>query len=78
MVTSAQTHKARIVVTPPGPKARELLGKDADIISSSVVRWYPLVAESGTGCFVKDVDGNEFIDFNSGLAVLAVGHSHPR
>jgi 4-aminobutyrate aminotransferase-like enzyme len=31
-----------------------------------------------TGCIAKDVDGNEFIDFNSGLAVLNVGHSHPR
>ena len=78
MVAKAETQKSRIVVTPPGPKARELLGKDADVISASVVRWYPLVAESGTGCFVKDVDGNEFIDFNSGLVVLAVGHSHPR
>ena len=78
MVAKADTRKARIVVTPPGPKARELLGKDADLISGSVVRWYPLVAESGSGCLLKDVDGNEFIDFNSGLVVLAVGHSHPR
>jgi 4-aminobutyrate aminotransferase len=43
-----------------------------------MVRWYPLVAESGSGCIVKDVDGNEFIDFNSGLAVLNVGHCHPK
>ncbi|MFI5450190.1 MAG: acetyl ornithine aminotransferase family protein [Candidatus Bathyarchaeia archaeon] len=76
MVTKVERHK--IVVTPPGPKARELLQKDATILSQSVVRWYPLVAESGSGCVVKDVDGNEFIDFNSGLVVLAVGHSHPR
>jgi 4-aminobutyrate aminotransferase len=68
----------KIVVTPPGPKARELLKKDADVISGSAIRWYPLVAESGSGCIVRDVDGNEFIDFNSGLVVLAVGHSHPR
>ncbi len=68
----------KIIVTPPGPKARELLKKDADVISSSIIRCYPLVAESGSGCIVKDVDGNEFIDFNSGLIVLAVGHSHPR
>jgi 4-aminobutyrate aminotransferase len=68
----------KIIVTPPGPKARELLKKDADVISSSIIRCYPLVVESGTGCIVKDVDGNEFIDFNSGLIVLAVGHSHPR
>jgi len=76
LVTNVERH--RIVVTPPGPKARELLKLDAEVISPSAVRWYPLVAESGSGCIVKDVDGNEYIDFNSGIAVLAVGHSHPR
>ncbi len=76
MVAKVERHK--IVATPPGPKARELLKKDASLISQSAVRWYPLVADSGSGCVVKDVDGNEFIDFNSGLVVLAVGHSHPR
>ena len=68
----------KMVVTPPGPKARELVRSDESYISSSMVRWYPLVAESGSGCIVKDVDGNEFIDFNSGLAVLNVGHCHPK
>lgn len=68
----------KIVATPPGPKARELLKKDQTYITQSAVRWYPLVADSGSGCIVKDVDGNEFIDFNSGIAVLAVGQSHPR
>jgi len=72
------TTKPKIVVTPPGPKARELLGKDSDVLSHSVVRWYPLVVESGSGCIVKDVDGNEYVDFNSGLVCLNVGHSHPR
>ena len=76
MVTKVE--KQRIVVTPPGPKARELLEKDTRVLSQSIVRWYPLVAESGSGCVVTDVDGNEFIDFNSGLVVLSVGHSHPR
>ena len=76
MTTKIQHSK--IVVTPPGPKARELLARDTDVVSQSVVRWYPLVVESATGCVVKDVDGNEFIDFNSGLVVMAVGHSHPR
>jgi len=68
----------RIVVTPPGPKARELVRGDESLISKSMVRWYPLVAESGSGCIVRDVDGNEFIDFNAGLAVLNVGHCHPK
>jgi len=68
----------KIVVTPPGPKARELVQQDHSLISQSLVRFYPLVAESGQGCIVRDVDGNEFIDFNSGLVCLAVGHSHPK
>ena len=68
----------KIVVTPPGPKARELVKKDESLISPSYGRFYPLVVESGQGCIVKDVDGNEFIDFNSGLVCMNVGHSHPK
>ncbi len=68
----------KIVVTPPGPKARELVKKDEVFISPSYVRFYPLVVESGRGCVVRDVDGNEYIDFNSGLACLNVGHNHPK
>lgn len=68
----------RIVVTPPGPKAREFVKRDESLISPSYGRFYPLVVESGRGCIVKDVDGNEFIDFNSGLVCLGVGHSHPK
>jgi 4-aminobutyrate aminotransferase len=72
------TNYPRIVVTPPGPKARELIKKDERVISPSYVRFYPLVVESGNGCIVKDVDGNEYIDFNSGLACLNVGQCHPK
>lgn len=75
---SEKTPYPKIVVTPPGPKARELIRGDESYLSKSMVRWYPLAAESGSGCIVRDVDGNEFIDFNSGLAVLNVGHSHPK
>jgi 4-aminobutyrate aminotransferase len=68
----------KIVVTPPGPKARELVKKDEKFISPSYGRFYPLVVESGKGCIVKDVDGNEYIDFNSGLVCMGVGHNHPK
>jgi 4-aminobutyrate aminotransferase len=68
----------KIIVTPPGPKARELVRKDETLISPSYGRFYPLVVESGRGCIVKDVDGNEYIDFNSGLVCMNVGHNHPK
>ncbi|KPV61564.1 MAG: Glutamate-1-semialdehyde 2,1-aminomutase [Candidatus Bathyarchaeota archaeon BA1] len=67
-----------IVVRPPGPKARELVKKDEASISPSYVRFYPLAIESGEGCIVRDVDGNEYIDLNSGLVCLNVGHCHPK
>ncbi len=78
MQTSQSPKYPKIVVTPPGPKAREIVKEDQSLISHSLVRFYPLVAESGKGSIVKDVDGNEFIDFNSGLVCLAVGHAHPK
>jgi len=68
----------KIVVTPPGPKARELAKRDENVISQSFVRFYPLAIQSGKGCIIRDVDGNEYIDFNSGLVCLNVGHSHPK
>jgi 4-aminobutyrate aminotransferase len=68
----------KIKVTPPGPKARKIVERDAAVISPSFGRAYPLVVESAQGSIVRDVDGNEFIDMNSGLAVCSVGHGHPK
>jgi 4-aminobutyrate aminotransferase-like enzyme len=34
--------------------------------------------ESGHGCVLKDVDGNEYIDFSSGIYVTTLGHCHPK
>jgi 4-aminobutyrate aminotransferase len=68
----------KIKVTPPGPKAKKIVDRDAAVISPSFGRAYPLVIERGEGSIVVDVDGNEFIDMNAGLAVCSVGHSHPK
>ncbi|BAN89802.1 acetyl ornithine aminotransferase family protein [Aeropyrum camini] len=67
-----------IAVEPPGPKAREVLERDENVIMQSFSRWYPLVIKRGHGAIVEDVDGNRYIDFNAGIAVLNVGHRHPR
>jgi len=39
---------------------------------------YPLVAESGQGCWLTDVDGNRYLDFVAGIAVNNLGHCHPQ
>ena len=68
----------KIVVTPPGPKARGIVERDHALISPSFGRAYPLVIKSGLGSIITDVDGNEFIDMNAGLAVCSIGHRHPK
>jgi len=62
----------------PGPKARAILERDAKVVSSSYPRPYPLVMDHGKGVEVWDADGNRFIDFMSGIAVLSTGHAHPK
>ncbi|HDI42337.1 MAG TPA: acetyl ornithine aminotransferase family protein [Candidatus Bathyarchaeota archaeon] len=69
----------KIVVPPPGPKALAAIEKDQKYLPPyNRPFYYPIVVESARDCIVRDVDGNEYIDFNSGLVVCNVGHSHPK
>ena len=67
-----------IVTELPGPKARAIIERDQAVASPSLTRAYPLVAASGTGSVVTDVDGNRFLDFAAGIAVCSTGHAHPK
>jgi 4-aminobutyrate aminotransferase len=61
----------------PGPRAAALIARDSQVVSPSYTRGYPLVAKLGSGAIIEDVDGNRFLDFNAGIAVVATGHCHP-
>ncbi|AWK73490.1 ornithine--oxo-acid transaminase [Rhodococcus oxybenzonivorans] len=37
----------------------------------------PVVIESGAGCWVKDVDGVDYLDVLAGYSALNFGHAHP-
>ena len=67
----------QIVTDLPGPNARKVVESDHQYISLSYTRSYPLVAKSGRGAIVEDVDGNRFLDFSAGIAVCSTGHCHP-
>ena len=45
---------------------------------SGQVKLFPVVFESGKGCTLTDIDGNEYIDFSSGIYVTNYGHCHPK
>jgi 4-aminobutyrate aminotransferase len=62
----------------PGPKAKEILRRDSKYVSPSCTRPYPFVIDRGKGVWVTDIDGNTFLDFSSGIGVVATGHCHPR
>ena len=61
----------------PGPKSKAIIDQDEQFVSSSYTRDFPVVAKKGEGCWIIDPDGNEFLDFSSGIAVTSTGHCHP-
>src|SRR5229473_6939187 len=67
----------KLVGPVPGPKARAIVAGDERYVSPSYTRSYPLVAKRGRGVMIEDVDGNEFLDFSAGIAVVSTGHCHP-
>ncbi|HYT00979.1 MAG TPA: acetyl ornithine aminotransferase family protein [Thermoplasmata archaeon] len=66
-----------IKVTPPGPKAREIIERD-HAFGATTTKSAPIVVKRAHGSIVEDVDGNLLIDFASGISVLNVGHTHPK
>src|SRR5256712_10742376 len=66
-----------IKVTPPGPKAKEIIARDHSYIATTT-KLAPIVFKRAYGSIVEDVDGNFLIDFSSGISVLKGGHSHQK
>jgi len=67
-------------------KSRDLYGTASQIMPGGVnspVRAFnavggnPVFMQSGKGCRMKDVDGNEYIDFVGSWGPLILGHAHP-
>jgi len=77
MSTKTLTVGPHIKTKLPGPNAKRVLDADEKYISPSYTRSYPLVAKRGRGLVIEDVDGNEFLDFSAGIAVVSTGHCHP-
>lgn len=73
-----ETKLPRLRTALPGPKASQIVALDERHISPSYTRSYPLVARRGRGAMIEDVDGNLFLDFAAGIAVVATGHCHPK
>lgn len=63
--------------TIPGTKSAELLKLSKNYEPPCMADQVPVVWDHGDRVWITDVDGNEYIDFTSGVLVTNVGHSHP-
>lgn len=49
-----------------------------NVLAAGFASGTPCYVESAQGAIIRDVEGKEYIDFAGGIAVMNVGHSHPR
>jgi 4-aminobutyrate aminotransferase len=65
------------MIEPSGARSKEIIDRDCNVISSCFARPYPLVVDRAKGSTITDVEGNTYIDFIAGIAVMNAGHSNP-
>ena len=56
----------------------ELARRRASAVSPAAASVHPIYPTRGQGSYVWDADGTRYLDFTVGIAVMNVGHSHPR
>jgi len=67
----------KIVVMPPGPKTKELITLRDRYVPKAVYNVTQIFVAESESAIIRDVDGNEYIDFATGISCLNVGHRHP-
>lgn len=72
------TQHVDYVFREPSEKSRDFVDRDSKTLSPSYTRSYGFTIDHGFGAEVWDVDGNRYIDFAAGIAVLSTGFSHPK
>jgi 4-aminobutyrate aminotransferase / (S)-3-amino-2-methylpropionate transaminase / 5-aminovalerate transaminase len=59
----------------PGPKGQAVLERRKNALAGGLAKATDVVVESAKGAIIKDIDGNEFIDFAGGIGMINVGHA---
>jgi len=63
-----------IRVEPPGPKAKAALARKEKYVTNGIRIGLPTALDVAEGPFLRDVDGNVFLDFTVGIGVHNCGH----
>ncbi|MGL4745775.1 MAG: 4-aminobutyrate--2-oxoglutarate transaminase [Dermatophilaceae bacterium] len=67
-----------LVTAIPGPRSWELHSRKTAAVAAGVGTGLPVYVVDGAGGILRDIDGNQLIDFGSGIAVTTVGNGNPR
>lgn len=74
MVKSYNLKGPKIVVEPPGPKSRKAMARKEKYITNGIKIGLPAELDVAEGPFMRDVDGNVYLDFTAGIGVHNCGH----
>ena len=77
MAKSWKLKGPRIVVEPPGPKSKAAMARKEKFVTDGLRVGLPAEIDVAEGPFLRDVDGNVYLDFTVGLGVLNCGHRPP-
>ena len=57
-------------------KAKEIVKKTKKFCIETTFA-YPLVIKTGYGCYLEDINGKRYLDFNSNICTCNIGYNHP-
>ena len=75
--SSRSARGPKIVAVPPGPKSKAALARKEKFITNGVRVALPIDVTWAEGPFVRDADGNVYVDLVGGIGVQTVGHRPP-
>ncbi|GAB3563066.1 4-aminobutyrate--2-oxoglutarate transaminase [Spelaeicoccus albus] len=67
----------RVVTSIPGPRSQELHARKAAAVANGVSQTLPIYITAAGGGILRDIDGNQLIDFGAGIAVVNAGNANP-
>src|ERR1700678_4508461 len=76
-IDSSVGTERKLVTEIPGPKSQVLHARRKAAVSAGLTVGFPVYIDRAEGAIVVDVDGNQFLDLGSGIAVTSIGHAVP-
>jgi 4-aminobutyrate aminotransferase/(S)-3-amino-2-methylpropionate transaminase len=67
----------RLLTAVPGPRSLELQARRIAAVPRGIGSVLPVFIESASGATLRDIDGNQYLDFTGGIGCQNAGHASP-